>query len=165
MEPDEVHAVMEDPVAQRLLASANLARLAYVASDGTPRVVPIAFEWDGARLVMGTVPGSAKVAAIRANPAVALTIDTSPPVWPPNVLLIRGTAEVSLVDGVFPEYVAAARKVTPVEEFPRWEAGVQALYDQMARIDITPTWATVHDFETRIPQAVAELARAKFGGG
>ena len=69
------------------------------------------------------------------------------------------------MDGVFPEYVAAARKVTPAEEFPRWEAGVQALYDRMARIDITPTWATVHDFETRIPQAVAELARAKFGGG
>ena len=84
MEPDEVRAVMGDPVAQRLLASADLARLAYVATDGTPRVVPIAFEWDGARLVMGTVPASAKVAAIRANPAVALTIDTSPPVWPPE---------------------------------------------------------------------------------
>jgi Pyridoxamine 5'-phosphate oxidase len=164
MGPDEVRAVMEDPVAQRLLASANLARLAYVAPDGTPRVVPVAVHWDGSRLVIGTVPGSAKVAAITANPAVALTIDTSPPTWPPNVLLIRGTAEVSIVDGVFPEYVAASRKVTPAEEFPRWEAGVHALYDRMARIDITPTWATVHDFETRIPQAVAELARAKFGG-
>jgi Pyridoxamine 5'-phosphate oxidase len=165
MEPDEVRAVMEDPVARRLLGSANLARMAYVAVDGTPRVVPIAFDWDGARLVIGTVPGSAKVAAIKANPAVALTIDTSPPAWPPNVLLIRGTAEVSLVDGVFPEYLAAGRKVTPAEEFPRWESGVRALYDQMARIDITPTWATVHDFETRIPRAVEELARAKFGDG
>ena len=163
MEPDEVRAVMQDPVAQRLLASANPARLAYVARDGTPRVVPIGFHWDGARLVIGTVPGSAKVAAIRANPAVALTIDTSPPAWPPNVLLIRGTAEISLVDGVFPEYVAAGRKVTPAEEFPEWEAGVHALYDQMARIDVTPTWATVHDFETRLPKAVADLARSKFG--
>ena len=163
MEPDEVRAVMEDPVAQRLLTSANPARLAYVAADGTPRVIPIGFHWDGARLVIGTVPGSAKVAAIRANPAVALTIDTSPPAWPPNVLLIRGTAKISLVDGVFPEYVAGARRVTPAEEFPRWEAGVHALYDQMARIDVTPTWATVHDFETRIPKAVEDLARSKFG--
>lgn len=88
-----------------------------------------------------------------ANPQVVLTIDTSPPAGPPNVLLVRGTAEVSLVNGVFPEYVAGARKVTPTEEFPRWEAGVHALYDQMARIDVTPTWATVQDFETRIPQA------------
>jgi len=155
---------MEDPVGRRLLTSANPARLAYIALDGTPRVVPVAFLWNGESIVIGTVPGSAKVAALRADPAVALTIDTSPPAWPPNVLLVRGTAEVSLVDGVFPEYVEAARKVTPAEEFAGWEAGVHALYDQMARIDVTPTWATIHDFETRLPQAVDELVRARSGG-
>src|SRR4051812_21492511 len=155
---------MEDPVARRLVTSANPARLAYIARDGTPRVVPVAFHWNGESMVIGTVPGSAKVAALRANSAVALTIDTSPPAWPPNVLLIRGTAEVSLVDGVFPEYVEAARKVTPAEEFPGWEAGVHALYDQMARIDVTPAWATIQDFETRLPQAVDELLRARSGG-
>src|SRR3954470_7788869 len=117
---------MEDPVARRLVTSANPARLAYLALDGTPRVVPVAFHWDGESIVIGTVPGSAKVAALRANPAVALTVDTSPPAWPPNVLLIRGTAKVSLVDGVFGEYVEAARKVTPAEQFPEWEAGVHA---------------------------------------
>ena len=164
MEADEIRAVMEDPVARRLLASANPARLAYVARDGTPRVVPVGFSWNGVAIVIGTVPGSAKVAALRARAAVALTIDTSPPTWPPNVLLVRGTAEVSVVDGVFPEYVEGARKVTPAEEFPRWEAGVHALYDQMVRIDVTATWARVHDFETRIPQAVEELARSRFGG-
>ena len=154
---------MEDPVALRLLSSRNPARLAYVARDGTPRVVPVGFHWDGAAIVIGTVPGAAKVAALRTSPAVALTIDTSPPVWPPNVLLIRGTAEVSLVDGVFPEYVEASRKLTPQEEFPQWEAGVRALYDQMARIDITPTWVRIQDFQTRLPQAVESLARSKFG--
>jgi Pyridoxamine 5'-phosphate oxidase len=163
MESDEVDVLMNDPVAQRLLTSANPARLAYVARDGTPRVVPVGFLWDGNSIVVGTVPGSAKVAALRANPAVALTIDTSPPAWPPNVLLIRGTAAVSMVDGVFPEYVEAAKKVTPPEEFPQWEAGVHSLYDQMARLDITPTWVTIHDFETRLPKAVEDLARAKFG--
>jgi hypothetical protein len=163
VQPDEIRRVMDDPVAQRLLTSANPARLAYVALDGTPRVVPVGFHWDGEAVVIGTVPGSAKVAALEANPAVALTIDTSPPAWPPNVLLIRGTAKLSLTDGVFPEYVAGAKKVTPAEEFPRWQEGVHALYDRMTRIDVTPTWATVHDFETRMPQAVAELVSAKFG--
>jgi hypothetical protein len=163
VEPDEIRRRMEDPVARRLLGSANPARLAYVALDGTPRVVPVGFSWNGATLVIGTVPGSAKVAALRADPAVALTIDTSPPAWPPNVLLIRGRAEVSLVDGVFPEYVAASRKLVPAEEFPQWEAGVHALYDQMVRIDVTPTWVAVHDFETRIPQAVDELIKTKSG--
>jgi hypothetical protein len=161
--PDEIRSAMEDPVAQRLLNSGNPARLAYVARDGTPRVIPVGFLWNGTTIVIGTVPASAKVTALEANPAVALTIDTSAPTWPPNVLLIRGTATVTLVDGVFPEYVEGARKVTPAEEFPEWEAGVHALYDQMTRIDITPTWVKIHDFETRIPKAVEELAKAKFG--
>jgi Pyridoxamine 5'-phosphate oxidase len=161
--PEHVSEAMNDPVARRLLESPNPARLAYIALDGTPRVVPVAFHWDGVALVVGTVPGSAKVAALEANPVVALTIDTSAPTWPPNALLVRGTAKVSHVDGVFPEYVAGARKVTPADEFAAWEAGVNALYDTMTRIDITPTWVKVHDFETRLPKAVADLAKAKFG--
>ncbi|MGY1727231.1 pyridoxamine 5'-phosphate oxidase family protein [Geodermatophilus sp. SYSU D01062] len=163
MTPDDVRAVLDDPVARRLLDSANPARLAYVARDGTPRVVPVGFLWNGTTIVVGTVPGSAKVAALQAHPAVALTIDTSPPAWPPNVLLVRGTAQVTLVDGVFPEYVEGARRVTPAELFPQWEQGVHALYDRMARIDVTPTWARVHDFENRIPQAVEDLVRQKTG--
>ena len=43
MGADEIRAVMEDPVARRLLASADPARLAYVARDGTPRAVPVGF--------------------------------------------------------------------------------------------------------------------------
>ena len=165
MNSEDIREALEDPVAQRLLGGPFLARLAYVAGDGTPRAIPIAFEWTGTTFVIGTVPRSAKVAALRANPAVALTIDAGPPAWPPKVLLVRGTAEVSLVDGVFPEYVEGSRKVTPEEEFPEWEAGVHALYDQMARIDITPTWVRIHDFETRIPKAVEDLAREKFSDG
>jgi hypothetical protein len=161
VESQDVHIVMQDPVARDLLESRIPARLAYVALDGTPRVVPVGFHWDGEALVIGTVPGSAKVAALRANPAVALTIDTAPPTWPPKVLLVRGTATVSLVDEVFPEYIAGAKKLTPPEEFEQWEAGVRGLYDRMARIDIRPTWVKIHDFETRIPQAVEDLVKTK----
>jgi nitroimidazol reductase NimA-like FMN-containing flavoprotein (pyridoxamine 5'-phosphate oxidase superfamily) len=39
-------------------------------------VIPIAFRWTGSQVVMGTVPASAKVRALRQNPRVALTIDT-----------------------------------------------------------------------------------------
>jgi Pyridoxamine 5'-phosphate oxidase len=161
VKPDDVIAVLNDPVAQKLINSANPARLAYIALDGTPRVIPIGFDWDGQRFVIGTVPGSAKVRALQANPKVALTIDTSPPVWPPNVLLVRGTASVELVDGVFAEYLAGGKKLTPAEEFPVWEQGVRGLYDQMTRIDIVPEWAKVHDFQTRIPTAVEDLVQQK----
>jgi hypothetical protein len=162
--PEEIRAAMEDPVAQRLLDSASPARLAYVARDGTPRVVPVGFHWNGVTFVVGTAPRAAKVSALQANPAVALTIDTSPPTWPPNALLVRGTAAVSLVEGVFPEFVTGSKKQIPAEELASWESGVHALYDQMARIDITPTWVRIHDFDTRVPKAVEDLAKAKFGG-
>ncbi len=33
----------------------------------------------------------------------------------------------------------------------------------MTRIDIVPEWAMVHDFETRIPKAVEDLVKEKFG--
>lgn len=161
----DVLEVLHDPVSQRLLHGNIPARLAYVARDGTPRVVPVGFLWDGRAIVVGTVPTSPKVAALRENPAVAITIDTSPPTWPPNTLLIRGTATITMTDGPFQEYLDGARRYVPAEEYPGWEAGVRELYDQMARIDIAPTWATVHDFETRIPQAVEDLAKAKFGDG
>jgi hypothetical protein len=161
----DVQAAMQDPVARALLESRNPARLAYVALDGTPRVVPVGFQWDGQALVMGTVPSSAKVAALRAHPAVAITIDTTPPAWPPKVLLVRGTATTTVVDGVFEEYLAGAKRLTPPEQFAEWEAGVRSLYEQMVRIDVRPTWVTIHDFETRIPRAVEDLVRTRLGQG
>jgi hypothetical protein len=40
---------------------------------------------------------------------------------------------------------------------PEWEAGVRQIYKQMARVAITPTWAKILDFETRLPSFVEEL--------
>ena len=45
-----------------------------------------------------------------------------------------------------------------------WVAGVQALYDDMVVITITPTWAKLLDFETTIPQAVEDLIKEKSAG-
>ena len=160
MNQEEVLELLnEDPYAQRLLTSSIPARLAYVALDGTPRVIPIAFHFDGSRFVLGTIDFSAKVRAIQANPAVALTVDTSD--QPPLVLMVRGVAEVSFVDGVLPEYLEANRKMFSAAAFPAFEAAVTQLSDRMARLDITPTWAKVLDFETRAPEAVMELAAAR----
>ena len=68
---------------------------------------------------------------------------------------------MSFVDGVLPEYLEANRKMFSAAAFPAFEAEVTQLYDRMARIDITPTWAKVLDFETRAPEAVMELAAAR----
>ena len=81
--------VLEKPISQEML-SRDVAQLAYVAKDGTPRVVPIAFTWNGAEVVMCTTTNAPKLASLRCNPAVALTIDTE--VHPPTILLLRGEA-------------------------------------------------------------------------
>jgi hypothetical protein len=41
---------------------------------------------------------------------------------------------------------------------------VRQLYDQMAVITITPTWARMNDFDTTLPKPVEEILKTKFGG-
>ena len=158
MNAETVADILAQPVAQDLLFSDIPARLSYIGLDSDPRVVPVGFWWTGEAIVIATVVRSAKVAAIRRNPRVALTVDRSG--MPPRTLLVRGSATVTIVDGVPDEYVAGARKITPAEAMPSWEAGVRALYEQMAVISVTPDHVVLHDFETTIPKAVADLIAA-----
>jgi hypothetical protein len=162
MTTDEIAEILARPYARQLLDGPEPARMAYIARDGSPRVIPIGFWVEGERIVMATVPRSAKVAALRANPHVALTIDQG--AFPPKVLLVRGTAELELVDGVPDGYLDAGRKVMTAGQHPGWVAGVQGLYDEMVVITITPTWAKLLDFETTIPQAVDDLIRERSAG-
>ncbi len=155
MRPDKVADVLNDPLARELMGSSIPARLAYNGQDGAPRAIPIGFHWDGTRFFVATPPIAEKVAALQADPRVALTIDTNE--FPPKVLLVRGTATVEIVDEVPDEYLAASRKIVGDEGMPAFEEQVRGLYKQMARIAITPTWAKLLDFETRLPSAVEKL--------
>jgi hypothetical protein len=162
MTREEIAEVLARPYSQQLLNGPEPARFAYDGLDGDPRVIPIGFWIEDGRILMATVPRSAKVAALRKNPKVALTIDTG--AFPPKVLLIRGTAELELVEGVPDGYLEAGHKVMTDEQYPEWEAGVKGLYDQMTVITVTPTWAKLLDFETTIPKAVEDLIAEKSAG-
>ncbi|MFJ7218447.1 pyridoxamine 5'-phosphate oxidase family protein [Amycolatopsis sp. NPDC098790] len=159
MHQNAIDEVLNRPYSRELLAR-DLTRLAYTALDGTPRVVPIGFTWNGSRIVLCTSTNAPKLAALRRNPAVALTVDTE--VHPPKVLLIRGTAELDVVEGIPEEYLQfnGTYEMTP-EQRVEWEAGVRSLYDGMVRIVVTPTWAKLIDFETTLPSAVEELVRRR----
>lgn len=159
MDATQIDAVLAHPIAQELLTGPHLARVAYTGLDGAPRVVPIGFLWNGRELDIWTLPRSAKVRALSADPRVAVTIDTSG--MPPRVLLLRGTATLTRIEGVPDGYVEAAPKAIPADQLEEWEAGVRALYDEMVQVRITPTWAKLLDFETTIPSAVQELVDAK----
>ena len=149
--------LLQDPVAQELLASRIPARLAYVWTDGTPRVVSIWFHWDGTELVMGTLPGAPKLKALHTGDRVAITIDTNDP--PHHILSIRGTAEVTESQGVVSEYAQAAMRYLGKEQ---GEAYVGSLPPdiRMGRIAVRPDQGVVLDFETRFPTAVSSLGSA-----
>lgn len=159
MEQNVITEILNRPYSQELLGR-DITRLAYVAKDGTPRTIPIGFVWNGSTIVMCTSLNAPKLASLRANPMVALTIDTE--VHPPKVLLIRGRAELDVVDGIPEEYMSmnTSYQMT-AEQRVEWEKEVRSLYDGMVRVVVTPTWAKLLDFETTLPTPVEELIRER----
>ena len=159
MQPSEIAEVLNRPISQELLAR-GMTRLAYVAKDGTPRVIPMGFSWNGSEIVMCTATNAPKLTALRHNPAVSLTIDTE--AFPPMILLVRGRAELDVVEGIPDEYFAMnATSAMTSEQRATWEAEVRSLYDGMVRIVVTPTWTKLIDFDTTLPSAVEELVRRR----
>ena len=68
VQPSEITEVLSRPISQELLAR-DLTRLAYVATDGTPRSIPIGFVWNGSEIVMCTAKNAAKVPVLRHKPS------------------------------------------------------------------------------------------------
>lgn len=159
MNPTAVTEILSRPPAKELLGR-DLARLAFVAPDGTPRAIPIGIHWNGEEIVMCTSTNARKLPMLRDNPAVAITIDTEE--HPPKVLLLRGNAALDAVDGIPEEYLQwnGVYKMTP-EQRTEWEANVRELYDGMVRIVVKPTWAKLIDFVTTLPTNVQELVDQK----
>ena len=145
--------LLQHPASQELLHSKIPARLAYVWTDGTPRVIPIWFHWNGREIVMATPPKAPKLKALAKNPKVSLTIDDN--TFPHKVLLIRGTARLQPVDGIAAEYVACADRYFGPEQGRAWVNQLRTMISSMVRITITPEWVGLLDFQTRFPSALA----------
>ena len=151
-------ALLDTGLARRLLAEPIPARLAFIALDGTPRVVPTWFHWTGRDLVMVTyVAGpnigirhpASRLAALRSRPDVAVTIDTD--TFPPQSLSLRGRVEITEVDGLAPEYAAAARRYLGDAAAAAMLAGLDQPGTVQARIALRPAWAGLIDFDSRLP--------------
>lgn len=121
-------ALLDDPVARQLLTSTNPARLAYTWSDGTPRVVPIWFHWDGEAIVLGTPVKAPKLKVLVSRPAVSITIDTAD--FPYRVLSIRGRAEVECLT-TFRQSTPQQRNATSVNRKgrPGFHSGGDSRWD------------------------------------
>jgi hypothetical protein len=145
--------LLQHPASKELLESRIPARLAYVWTDGTPRVIPIWFHWNGRELVMATPPKAPKLKALGKNPKVSLTIDDN--TFPHKVLLIRGTARLQAVDGIVPEYATAAERYFGREQGQAWIGQLRTMVPSMVKITITPEWVGLLDFQTRFPSALS----------
>jgi hypothetical protein len=146
--------LLEDPAAQALLQSRQPAHLAYTWTDGTPRCTPIWFHWDGSQVVMAGPANAPKVRALAEGADVAVTIDSDE--WPYQALMIRGQVHIDQVDGVAPEYRAAATRYFGDEQGNGWCDQLPA--DMvMTRFSLRPAWVGLLDFEgmRRLPSAIA----------
>src|SRR5262245_20737504 len=144
--------LLRHPASLELLHSNIPARLAYVWTDGTPRVIPIWFHWNEREFVWARPPKAPKLKALRKNPKVALTIDDN--IFPHKVLLVRGTARLQTLTGIVPEYAMAAERYFGDQQGKAWVAQLGSMIQDMVRITITPEWAGLLDFQTRFPSAL-----------
>jgi hypothetical protein len=157
----ELARTLNDPLAQELMNAPIPARMAYTGLDGLPRVIPIGYFWNGSVFIMCTDPSTPKVRALETNPHAALTIDTNG--MPPHVLLVRGSVTMETVDGVPDEYLRASRRYIPAEQWDEFLRDVYGLYERMVKIALTPTWAKLLDFQTRVPEFIERKMKAAAG--
>ena len=144
--------LLQDPVAQQLLQSKSLAHLAYNWHDGTPRVVPISFYWNGQEIVLATATDAPKTKVLKNGANVAVSIEDNSS--PPKILQIRGTVHTDTVEGLAPEYIVNAHRTLSEEDAQAFLAESSRLYPRMTRFFIHPDWVGLLDFETRLPSAV-----------
>ena len=148
--------LLESDLATQLLQSRLPARVAYVATDGLPRIVPSWFHWTGQELVMPTFLAaphvhrpSRRLRDLAANPAVAVSVDTE--TSPPQALTMRGEVVICEVDGIAPEYALAAHRYLGSEAAEAYLTGIDRPGTRMARIALRPTWVGLLDFANRLP--------------
>lgn len=150
------------PTAQRLLNDTTLlARLAYVAKDGAPRLIPMNFLWNGNEVVLAAFAGTYKIADLRARPDVAITIDTAD--GPPQALMVRGKVTLAEVEGVLPEYATMQRAGRGEEQGNAYVAAIDKPGLRMVRIGLRPAWVGVLDFRERFPALTPKPVLAALG--
>jgi PPOX class probable F420-dependent enzyme len=113
---------MTPEAADVFLRTTRIAKLATLKADGSPTIVPVWFEWDGAVARVFTSPDSPKVGRIRRDPRVALSVEEGVGAresW----VTIEGTATVAQEGGL-----ALARRL------------IERYYDDGRIAETWPTW-------------------------
>lgn len=82
------------------LAAAPILWLTTVSADAHPHSVPVWFLWSDPHLIVFSRPDTAKIARLRSNPAVSMSLDSA--VGGGDIVLAEGYAELAGMDVVAP---------------------------------------------------------------
>lgn len=108
------------------LRETRIGKLATLNRDGSPTIVPIWFEWDGAEARIFTERKSPKVRRIRIDARVALSVEEGVGV-PERWVTIEGTAVIEETGGI-----ELARRLAPKYYAPGRCAEALAKWEQIA---------------------------------
>ncbi len=142
-------ALLNDPKSQEILHAPIMAHLAYVASDGTPRVMPVWFAWEGGAVVICSVVVAMKLKSMTDGSRVAIEIDETR--WPYHRLMLRGTVTTTQFPGVVPGYKETAIRYLGEQFGSMFVGQLEKIGIPMTRIAIKPDWVGLYNFESRNP--------------
>ena len=114
----------------------RIAKLATLQADGSPTIVPVWFEWDGAAATVFTSRKSPKIKRLRADPRVALSVE-EPVGMSEAWVTIEGTVTIESDGGIELARRLAARYYSPdrvAAVMPSWEK----MADEWVVLRITP---------------------------
>jgi len=86
------------------LRESQVSRIATIADDGAPYVVPVVYEWDGQHMFIVARKRAAWVKHLRREPRVSVLVDEAP--IPQRKVMIQGVAEI-----VGTDWIAIARRI------------------------------------------------------
>lgn len=138
-------AEMSDQQRDAFLAEPRIAMLATLTSDGAPVAIPIWFDWDGKRARMFTGRTSPKVARIRRDGRVCLTV-AEPTGVPEAWVAIEGVATIEEGTGF-----ALAQRLAPRYYPPEQAARTLAAWERSAG-----EWVTMVIAPSRIRSSAPE---------
>lgn len=138
-------AEMTEEQRDAFLAGPRIATLATLTRDGAPVAIPIWYEWDGERARMFTARDAAKVARIRRDGRVCLTV-AEPTGVPEAWVSIEGRAWIEEGTGF-----ALAKRLAPRYYAPEKAARTLAEWGRTAE-----EWVTVVVEPTRIRSSAPE---------
>jgi len=141
--------VLNEAKAQELLHSANMAHLAYIAPDGTPRVMPVWFGWENGEVIICSIIAAMKHKSLVDGARVAIDIDESG--WPYHRLMLRGAVTSTTFPGIVPGYRETAIRYLGESFGSAFIGQLESFGIPMKRVAIKPDWVGLYNFETRNP--------------